>query len=180
MGWGDGNTENQGEGDAREEVDNVIGTVSRPRPGREKKRRRGRKRRHRQRNHRRVHQRNQEMQRPRERHNSYDAWEQWRVRKETKATELHFESRRLKIGTEWERHKQRKLETQSQGDRKAGPETQRQRDYCRHLLWNGVFKIVPGSMNPNLLIIFSLLLLWASLMGPKVWKIFVSQTICIS
>lgn len=47
MGQGDGNTENQGDRDAREEVDNVIGTTNRPRPRKEKKRRRGRKRRHR-------------------------------------------------------------------------------------------------------------------------------------
>ena len=46
MGRGDGNTENQGDRDAREEVDNVIGTTNRPRPRKEKKRR-GRKRRHR-------------------------------------------------------------------------------------------------------------------------------------
>ena len=39
MGRGDGNTENRGDGDDREEVDDVKGTMSRPKPGREKKRR---------------------------------------------------------------------------------------------------------------------------------------------
>lgn len=54
MGQGDGNTENQGSGDDREEVDDVKGTMSRPKPGREKKEEREmeeveRKRRHRER-----------------------------------------------------------------------------------------------------------------------------------
>lgn len=39
MGQGGRNTENQRDGDISEEVDNVIGAMSRPKPGREKKRR---------------------------------------------------------------------------------------------------------------------------------------------
>ena len=54
------------------------------------------------------------------------------------------------------------------GGRGREREGERESDHCHHLLWSWVFKVNPPSMDPNLLVIFSLLLLLSSLMGPKV------------